>query len=151
MTELDQIRDEIKRRLNRYRDLLTERDQLVEELQRVEALMASPTSQNLDGMPRSGSNSSSPVERIVIKHIDLEDRYRAQIARMMKEQKAIEVLIEGLEPTERRLTRFRYIDGLSWDAVCDKMNYSWRQTHRIHGRMLDKLVAAELERRNAQK
>ena len=151
MTELDQIRAEIKRRLNRYRELLTERAQLAEELQRAEALMASPTSQNLDGMPRSGSGTSSPVERIVIKHIDLVDRYRAQIARMVEEQTAIEVLIEGLEPTERRLARFRYIDGLSWDAVCDKMNYSWRQTHRIHGRMLDKLVAAELERRKAQK
>ena len=59
-------------------------------------------------------------------------------------------MIEGLEPTERKLARFRYIDGLAWEAVCEMMTYSWRQTHRIHGRMLDKLAAAETERRSKQ-
>ncbi|MBQ3065357.1 MAG: hypothetical protein IJC98_03875 [Clostridia bacterium] len=45
------------------------------------------------------------------------------------------------------MARYRYIDGLSWENVCEKMNYSWRQTHRIHSAMLDKLVDAELEKR----
>lgn len=146
MTERDQIRAEIKRQLNSYRDLLTERAQLVDELQRVESLMASPPSPNMDGMPRSGSGPSNPVERIAFKHMALVDRYKAQIAQMADQQIAIETLIEGLDPTERKLARFRYIDGLTWEDVCEKMVYSWRQTHRIHGRMLDKLVTQELER-----
>lgn len=145
MTERDQTRAEIKRRLNGYRDLLTERAQLAEELQRLEALMASPSSPNMDGMPRSGSGPSNPVERIAIKHMELVDRYKAQIARMVEQQVAIETLIEDLEPTERKLARYRYIDGLTWEDVCEKMIYSWRQTHRIHGRMLDKLVTKALE------
>lgn len=149
MTERDQIRAEIKQRLNSYRDLLTERAQLLEELQRLEALMASPTSQALDGMPRSGSGPSNPVECIAIKHMGLVDRYKAQIAQMVEQQVAIETLIEDLEPTERKLARFRYLDGLTWEDVCEKMAYSWRQTHRIHGRMLDKLVTQEIERRRA--
>lgn len=151
MTERERIRTDIKRRLNSYRDLLTERAQLLEELQRLEALMDSPSAPNMDGMPRSSSGPSNPVERQAIKHLELMDRYKAQIAQMVEQQAAIEKLIEGLDPVERRLARFRYIDGLTWEDVCDEMNYSWRQTHRIHGRMLDRLVAAELERRNAQK
>lgn len=150
MTEREQIRSDIKRKLNSYRDLRAEHQQIRDELQQLEGVIGSPSGPNLDGMPRS-PGVSNPVERLTIRHIGLEQRYRAQLDGLIAGQAEIEDLIEGLEPTERRLARFRYIDGLSWEKVCDKMNYSWRQTHRIHGRMLDKLVAAELERRNAQK
>lgn len=148
MTEREQTRLDIKKRLNSYRDLSAERRQLVEELQRLELLLSSPASSGGDGMPRA-SGISNPVERKSLKHLELERRYGAQLEEMARAQADIECKIEGLEPTERRLARFRYIDGLSWEDVCEKMNYSWRQTHRIHGRMLDKLVAAELERRKA--
>lgn len=146
----DQIRIDIKKRLNSYRDLRAEHQQIRDELQQLEGVIGSPSGPNLDGMPRS-PGVSNPVERLTIKHIGLEQRYRAQLDGLIAGQAEIEDLIEGLEPTERRLARFRYIDGLSWEKVCDKMNYSWRQTHRIHGRMLDRLVAAEIERRNANK
>ena len=150
MTDREQIRAEIKRQLNSYKDLRAEHQQLLDELRQLEIAMSAPPGPNWDGMPRS-PGTSNPVERMAIKHITLEQRYEAQLERLAAAQILIEDMIEGLEPTERRLARFRYIDGLTWDAVCDKMNYSWRQTHRIHGRMLDKLVAAELERRNAKK
>lgn len=51
----------------------------------------------------------------------------------------IEQAIETLGPTERTLMRLRYIDGLSWQAICTRINYSWQQTHRIHARALIKL------------
>ena len=140
MTERDTVRAEIKRRLGSYRDLVAEQAQLREELQKVEALMSSPAGSAPDGMPRSGSSPGNPVERIAIKHMELLDRYREQIAEMVEEQAAIEAMLENLEPTERKLARFRYIDGMTWEEVCDVMAYSWRQTHRIHGRMLDKLA-----------
>ena len=153
MTEREQIRKSIKSQLNSYRDLRAEHRQLTEELQRLEILMRAPSSTNFDGMPRDGSGVSNPVERMVIKHVELEERYKQKVADLVDSQIVIENMIEDLEPTERRLARFRYIDGLTWEDVCVKISYSWMQTHRIHGRMLDKLVDAEMERRadNEQK
>ncbi len=148
MTNRDEIKAEIKTQLNSYWDLRAEHRQLSDELARLEALLSSPASPNLDGMPRS-PGVSNPVERMAFKHLDLEQRYKAQLEKLVAAQAEIEDMIEGLEPVERRLARFRYIDGLEWDDVCEKMNYSRSQTHRIHGRLLDRLVAAELERRNA--
>lgn len=145
MTEREQLRANIKRQLNSYRELRAEMVQLQDELLRLEMLMSSPSGPNLDGMPRS-PGFGNPVERMVTKHIDLEERYIAQIDDLVKRQTEIEKMIESLEPTERRLARFRYIDGLTWETVCDKMCYSWKQTHRIHSRMLDKL--AELAERS---
>lgn len=151
MCEREQIRADIKWRLNSYREIQAERLQLLDELKRLEALMASPASPNMDGMPRGDSGPSNPVENMVIQHETLERRYKAKIDKMREQQAEIEDLIEGLDPVERRLARFRYIDCLTWEDVCDMMAYSWRQTHRIHGRMLDKLVNTEIERRKAQK
>lgn len=148
MTEREQIRESIKGSLNSYRDLQAEHRQLQDELRRLELLMDSPSGPNLDGMPKS-PGSGNPVERMVVKHLTLLDTYKAQIAKIVEEQSRIEALIEMLDPTERRLARFRYIDGLNWDTVCERMCYSWRQTHRIHGRMLDKLVDVELKKREA--
>lgn len=146
MTEREQIRVDIKKMLNSYRDLQAERHQLSEELRQLEVLMSSPGGPNYDGMPKA-PGVSNPVEKMVTKYIMLEDRYRTQIAQMVEKQAAIEDMIETLEPTERRLARFRYIDGCTWEHVCDMMCYSWKQTHRIHGRLLDKLVDAELKKR----
>lgn len=146
MTEREQLKIDIKKELNSYRGLKAEQRQLQEELRQLEALMASPSGPNLDGMPRS-PGVSNPVEKMVTKYIMLEERYRTQIAQMVEKQAAIEDMIETLEPTERRLARFRYIDGCTWEHVCDMMCYSWKQTHRIHGRLLDKLVDAELKKR----
>ena len=148
MNEHEQLRHDIKRRLNSYRDLRAEHLQLQEELKRLELLMGSPGGPNMDGMPR-GSDHTSPVERIAIKHMTLEEKYHTKLEQLAAAQLEIEELIETLEPTERRLARFRYIEGLTWEEVCVRMNYSWRQSHRIHGRMLDRLAAVELARRNA--
>jgi DNA-directed RNA polymerase specialized sigma24 family protein len=143
MTEYECARINIKRRLNSYRDLDVERRQILEELKRLETQMASPAGPNMDGMPRR-PGVSNPVQAAAVKHAELVDRYRAQLDKLTAAQTDIENTIDGLEPTERMLARFRYIDGLSWEDVCEKMNYSWRQTHRIHSRMLDKLTAAEM-------
>lgn len=145
MTDREQIRIDLKRQLNSYRDLLAERAHLEEELQRLDALSVSGP--NLDGMPRGGSGPSNPTESIALKRLALVNRYNEQIAKIVEQHTAIEDLIEGLEPTERRLARLRYIDGLTWEEVCYHINYSWMQTHRIHGRILDKLVEAELKKK----
>lgn len=149
MNEREQIRTEIKQRLNSYRDLRAEHRQLLEEIRQLEELMASPSSPNMDGMPRSGSGPSNPVEKLAVKHLTLLDRYKAQVADLVAAQAVIEETIEGLEPTERMLARYRYINGLTWEEVCEYISYSWMQTHRIHGRMLNKLVEAEIEKRRA--
>ena len=144
MTELE-TRQAIKAELNSYRELKAEQRQLLGELRLLEEIMDGPSAPNMDGMPRS-PGISNPVERMVTKHIMLQERYRAQLDKLVARQVAIENMIEPLESTERRLARYRYIDGLTWEDVSERMSYSWRQIHRIHGRVLDKLVAAEMRR-----
>ena len=129
-----------KERLKKYQEIKHEREQLLLKLEEVEAALYSPKTQRPTGMPSSGSRpEGSPQENLAVYHIELQERYRAKLAELAAEQLAIELAIEPLDATYRMLLRYRYIDGLKWEEVCVQMNYSWRQTHYLHGRALQQL------------
>ena len=140
--ELKEARHRVKRRLYRYLDLKRERDQIAEELRTAEGTATSPSSPNLDGMPRASGYGDAMVGRVseIISLRELYERKRDEISDAML---AVEDAIEGLEPVERTLLRYRYIYGMTWEQVSVAMNYSWRQTHKIHARALDKLAMQE--------
>ena len=140
--ELKDARHRVKRRLYRYLDLKRERDQIAEELKTAEGDATSPSSPNLDGMPRASGYGDAMVGRVseIINLRELYEKKRDEISDAML---AIENAIEDLEPVERTLLRYRYIYGMTWEQVSVAMNYSWRQTHKIHARALDKLAMQE--------
>lgn len=65
--------------------------------------------------------------------------YQAKVAKVEAEQLAIEEAIDSLSPTERALMRAYYIEGLTLEEVCVRINYSWRHTNRMHSQILTKL------------
>lgn len=132
-------KEQIKRRLNSYRHVQMERRQIIDRLVRLEARLTAPGAQNYDGMPH-GSGKSDALANGVAALTDLREVYRAKEVELAQALTDIEILINGLEPVERLIARYRYIDGLQWEKICVKINYSWRQTHRIHSDMIDKLA-----------
>jgi DNA-directed RNA polymerase specialized sigma24 family protein len=137
-------KNDLKRRLHRYRDLEAERQQIALELKKMEEFLGVPKGTSWDGMPKA-PGVGDPVLGVVTQHLALQERYQRQLERLASAQAEIEDLIEGLEPLERKLMRHRYIEGLGWEAVCVAMCYSWRQTHRIHSTILDKILETVAE------
>ena len=131
-----------KDRLRNYTTLKEEREQLRRQLDELEATLYYPKIQRLNGMPSSPSKEST-LELMVARHVELQERYEAKLAEMTKEMLLIEAAIDALDPTARMLLRYRYLDGLKWEEVCVRMNYSWMQTHRIHANALNKLREVE--------
>ena len=124
-----------KERLRRYRDLKNEYRQIIEKLETIEAVLLHPKAQRFTDMPK-GPGGGSTMEDLAVKHMELQQRYTEKLDELAAEQLAIEKAIEPLEPIARTLMRYRYIDGLTWEEVCVRINYSWRQTHNIHSRAL---------------
>lgn len=127
-----------KEELRQYKSLKREKAQIEELLEEIELAKTAPKSPKIDGAPRGGSRQSG-LEDIVAKYEEIERRYHAKLDEIAARLLAIEEAIETLDPTERLLCRCRYLKGLGWEAVCVKINYSWRQTHRIHAEALRKL------------
>lgn len=124
-----------KAQLREYRDIKLEKDRL-EAM--VAALEYGPGGLRMDGMPRSGK-ISDPTGAQAIDHSQVRDLYRQKAAELTKALLEVERAIECLEPRERALVRLYYCDGLTWEEVCVAMSYSWRQVHRIHAKVLEKL------------
>ena len=99
-------------------------------------------SPKLDGMPRTGGGG---LER-QIERIDALER-RAEASR----EKALE-LLEMVEEFEDRLSgydrksviRLRYIEGLPWEQVAQRMSWSERTVRRIHGAAIEELRRKEV-------
>ena len=127
-----------KDRLRNYANLKEECEQLHRQLDELEATLYYPKIQKLNGMPSAPSKENA-LELMVARHLELQEKYEAKIAEMTTEMLQIEAAIETLDPTARMLLRYRYMDGLKWEEVCVRMNYSWMQTHRIHANALNQL------------
>lgn len=134
-----EARDRIKAKLYVYREAMAEAQQIRAELAQVEAETTGPSTSNWSGMPRGGGNSDPMVGKVSAR-IRLQEKYTRQLERLDAAQLAVEEMIDGLPSKERRLLRYRYIDGLTWEGVCVAMAYSWRQTHNIHSAALDRLA-----------
>ena len=129
-----------KEQLRNYQNIKREREQLRQQLEDIEAALYYPKIQRLTDMP-AAPHEGNHQEDLAIYHIELQERYKAKLEELAAEQLAIEQAIEALEPTARMLMRYRYLDGLKWEEVAVKMNYSWTQTHAIHGEALKQLRA----------
>lgn len=140
-----ELREQIKQKLHSYNATRHECKQIADQLTALETTATSPRIQALDGMPH-GHGGGDAMAGIVAELVKMEEKYKAKLHRLNASLAEVEDMIDSLEdPVERRLMRCRYIEGLIWEEICVEMGYSWRQTHRIHGGALDKLVDAEME------
>ena len=129
-------KDELKVKLKRYLDIKDE----AKQIQELRDALLDPKGANLDAMPRS-SGPGNPVEAARKQREELARQYDLKEQELLAEMAYIEAMIEGLDPIERKLMRHRYLEGLTWEKVCVAINYGWTNTHEMHGRILDKLVA----------
>lgn len=123
-----------KERLNQYIPLKREMEC---EKERLDALYG-PRIPNNSGMPHA-SGISDPTGNAMELIQERKKRYNAKAAEFLEFEAAIEKDMLILTPTERMLVRFKYMDGLKWEAVCGAIGYSWTHTHRIHSAALIKL------------
>lgn len=126
-----------KQNLQRYREIMLEAEQLQEQMKRLESTIIFP-SQKLKDLPPS-SFDNDKMAKIVEKLLALQDLYAKKLSDSCAAQLEVESYISSLPEREQRLMRYRYIEGLTWEQVADKMGYGWAQIHRIHNKALETL------------
>ena len=125
-----------KQQLRQYRRLIREIDRRENEKRRILDRYLSPP--QLTGMPAS-HGSPDRIATVVAQR----DRYQRIIDSLLDELNAlrewIEATIASLPSADRELIRMRYIDGMRWEEISVELGYSYRHTHRQHGRILEKI------------
>lgn len=117
-----------KERLRKYRDLKREQLQIKQQLEQTRLeLEALDDAVGVD------------VARIKAAYRKIMALYCRKADVLSRELMAIEQAIGQLDTKERTLLRHYYIDGLTWDQVCEEMHYGWTQVHNIHSGAVEKL------------
>lgn len=145
MTETE-IRDRTKKKLATYYQMAEELKDVEAEMEELEDLMTAIRAQVITGMPR-GSTVGDPTSSMAVKLASLKEHYDRLRDQELDRRLEIETMLTCLEPIERRVIRLRFLEGLPWRSVSQKILYSETQTRRFYEQGLDKLVAEELLRR----
>lgn len=90
--------------------------------------------------PGGGDGDGTRIERAIESMEELEYDLLKKLEAAVWLRRKVGALIDGVEQPElRELLMRRYIDGLTWEQVAEKMHYSYRQICRKHGDALKAL------------
>ena len=123
-----------KNYLRGYRRLIRRINRIESDLEEIRSMKCYP-SVNSDGMPHASNNIdlSDYVATVDSKERALIEEERLRV----KEYETISNQIELLQSDkEKDVLHYRYIKGLDWWEIAEKMNYSERWIHKIHGNAL---------------
>lgn len=83
--------------------------------------------------------SSRSENEIITKYLDLERELKKDIAAVLEKKETVYKKLQVLDGLEKDIMQLRYIGGLSWDEIADKINVSSRHVYRIHDKAVEKL------------
>ena len=116
--------------LNRYCLAGLAVQRLTEEIARWEAQAVALTARYGEA---SGSSGEDSLQRAVEKMLELRDELAAELRRQLTIRREIAEAIRALEDERlRELLRLRYLEGLTWDKVAERMECSQQWIHRLH-------------------
>ena len=121
-----------KQELTRFRKLVKDALEDAERANELRETMLAPSIARLTGMPKVHS-AQDKLSDEVTRFIEATEKVTAAVEKVTDEYIYIESCINQLEdPDERRILKWRYLSGLRWEKVCDKVGLQWAQTHRKH-------------------
>lgn len=113
---------------------------LEEQLEELRRNKMSPSVTN-DGMPHGTDKKDLSDYAVKVDEIE-QELVAARYNRICAFQE-VQRRIESMEDErEKDLLTYRYLKGLKWEEVCVRMDYKWRQVHRIHAKALKNLKMA---------
>lgn len=95
-----------------------------------------------DGMPR-GSSQTDLSDYVAEIDAAIEDLKEERLEKI-KIYRGIEMRIRCMkDEDEQEVLRMRYIKGMKWEDIAEKMNYSYSGTLKLHGRALTDIEIAK--------
>ena len=125
--------------LKEYTSIKKELKQIQFKLKELEERKTSIKSMIISDMNVQTSHNNNSIEDLLIKIEEWIEEYNKKEIKLYNKQLEIENCINSLEPTERIIARSRYIEGKTFEQIAVDLNYSWRHTIRIHGKILQKI------------
>lgn len=138
MTELE-LNEQKKEFLNSYKNLCRKLKSLEEQLESLREVEQSAKIQQLSDMPRGGKQSDLSDYMVKLDKILTKVNRAKQecLDRKLDIENRIADMTNGIESA---ILHKRYIELKNWEQICVEINYSWKQTHRMHSLALSNFI-----------
>ena len=129
---------EKKRYLERYRYAQMEIDRLKEEIYGWDVKACRVTPRNPG--TAAGGGGEDRIQCCVDKIVELQNLLTEQLKNLVSLREDVERAISAVEDVRlRQLLKFRYIEGMKWEEIAVKMNYTYRNVIKLHGKALEEM------------
>lgn len=124
--------------LKSYRALDGKIESMTEQLQ-VWNARATKITATISQEPKA-AGSGDQLQRCIDQICELQTEIAKEMDKLRKRKQQIETAIHGLnEKSYQDILWYRYIQGMTFEEIAIKMNYSWRQVCRKHKNAVEKL------------
>ena len=134
----DDIRAEKEKKkeyLNSYKNLCRKLQSLEDQLRSLWEVEQAAKIQQLSDMPKA--HKQTDLSDLLVKEEVIFTKIIQKRAECMQKKLKIENKIADMsDGTESLILHKRYIELKPWEQICIEMDYSWKQTHRLHSRAL---------------
>ena len=126
----------VKEYLRQYLTAYHEAQRIGSDIARLRIRYAYPSAIQYSDMPK-GSGSERDLSDYMVKVEELQEQLNRKLDECIRIEIQIRTDIDRMEDDrERDLLRLRYIDGMTWEMIAERMGCAVRHVHRIHGRAL---------------
>ena len=126
---------EVKEYLIGYRYAVRQASAAQDHLTELRA-MAEQITPNYTSCGSGNAQTSDKLGKAVALIVEAEAKLDAEIELLIATEREIKRVIEAVEEPYKTLLYERYINGKTWEQIAVNMNYSYRQTTRMHGAAL---------------
>lgn len=114
--------------------------------------MAMRATSRVDALRVSGTSERSKMETYVLEMVDVHDELKRETDRLLEKSRKAERII-GLLPDQRQrmVLQLRYLCGMKWEDMADKLHYTLRWMHKLHRDALDTLALMQKRERMMNK
>lgn len=131
-----------KEYLGSYRNHVYRINRIEAELEEIRIMKSNPSAIRNDGMPRGSDQKDLSDYAAALDEMErelLEERYQRTLA-----YKDIAKRIKSVKSRyEEDVLFYRYIKGMDWYEIAEKMGYSERWVYKIHGKALAHLETVQ--------
>lgn len=112
-------------------------DSKLEQLEKLEALSQKTTVDLSKEKVSGGDGSTSPMENVVVKIIELKKEINNDIDRLIDIKREISNIISNInDPSYQLILEMRYVNNRDWEEIAEEIGYDIRWTLKLHGRAL---------------
>ena len=128
-----------KQFLKGYKALMLRRESLLREVERMRESLTGTTVQLKQDVV-TGSGSTDRIGNLVPQIVDTEEAIKPELTEINERIKRIFSAINSApDEMQKTVLTLRYIEGLDWLAISERIGYEISNTYIIHGRALSEV------------